>query len=258
MSTTVPTLDDGTVVKASMNLAKTECVYTFTDSDGVPVAVSKEVAEEIIRSVIFVRNTGEDMSIEATVDGSYTSLPDGINLTGGQDSDGLGGHFYGYVASSGITWVNAYNAARNMWYKGMQGYLVTITRKEEDNILGNISVTPAWSGGSRFRYSDGTMLGGRNDIEYADLIQASQEGFYWTAGPEGEVNEIYTNTSSGKISAIPEGVYTNWGSGEPNNSSTEECMHVYLASTKQWNDYSYKNSAVSGYFVEFGDTAVPT
>ena len=44
------------------------------------------------------------------------------------------GHYYVYFEQTGITWIQAQQAAENSNYYGLQGYLVTILSDEENQI----------------------------------------------------------------------------------------------------------------------------
>lgn len=258
ISSTIPviTVDGETsiVIAASMNLTKTQCVYSFT-LEGSPASISLQAAEEIVRSIIYNRSGSQDMDISIEIDGRYTVLPSGTNITAGSDEDGLGGHYYAYVSGS-LAWTDAYTAARSMYYKGMQGYLVTVVRAEEDYILSEITTQQAWSGGARIRYTDGTKLNGENSVKSSD-VSKSYNNYYWTAGPEGEVGYEYTLTTNYANGTSNEGAYNNWNTNEPNNSgSNEQYMQVFFSNYK-WNDYPLSTSSIKGYFVEFGDVAVP-
>ena len=57
-------------------------------------------------------------------------------------------HYYLYVASDGITWTAARNAAEDLDYFGLQGYLATLTSQEEAQFAGEQSQGTGWIGAS--------------------------------------------------------------------------------------------------------------
>ncbi len=137
------------------------------------------------------------------------------------------GHYYEAVyVSGGITWTDAKAAAEAKILYGMKGYLATITSAAENAFI--LSKLPAdgWIGGS----------------------DAAVEGTWrWVSGPE-----------SGTLMS-----YTNWASGEPNNSGGNEDAAEFYASngTGKWNDLHDTGTKLTYYIVEYGGTtgdAIPT
>lgn len=134
------------------------------------------------------------------------------------------GHYYEFVNASGITWENAKNAAAAKTLYGLKGYLVTITSAAENQLISSKANGNGWIGAS----------------------DAASEGVWkWVTGPEAE-----TLLSSG---------YTNWASGEPNDSNGEDYAHFYGTSSDtnytKWNDFAGNNSNITGYIVEYGGLA---
>ncbi|RBQ28461.1 DUF4347 domain-containing protein [Aliarcobacter vitoriensis] len=134
------------------------------------------------------------------------------------------GHYYEFVNASGITWENAKNAAAAKTLYGLKGYLVTITSAAENQLISSKANGNGWIGAS----------------------DAASEGTWrWVTGPEAG-----TLLSSG---------YTNWASGEPNDSNGEDYAHFYGTSSDtnytKWNDFAGNNSNITGYIVEYGGLA---
>jgi hypothetical protein len=112
------------------------------------------------------------------------------------------GHYYIYVSDPGIRWDDARDAAAQQTYFGLQGYLVTITSPEEAQLVGEQSPGTGWIGGS----------------------DASQEGVWrWVTGPE-----LGTVFWEGAVDgSAPNGAYTFWNCGEPNNfQGNEDYAHI--------------------------------
>lgn len=140
-------------------------------------------------------------------------LPARLRATPVQWSVGSGGngHYYESV-STPLTWETANSAANAAVYLGLAGHLATVTSQpENDFIIANFS-NPQFLGGYQ---PDGS-------IEPAG-------GWAWVTGESWS--------------------YTNWASGEPNNSGSTEKYLEYFAGGPNWNDVS--GSATRTYVVEY-------
>jgi Ca2+-binding RTX toxin-like protein len=146
------------------------------------------------------------------------------------------GHFYEFVSSSGITWQAAKTAAEGRSYFGLQGYLTTITSVSENSFVASKLQGEGWMGSS----------------------DAAAEGVWrWVTGPEA-TQQFWAGTGSGNA---VNGMYENWATGEPNNSSSDPSGedHGHFLSTGEWNDYLHNNTSIEGYVVEYGGmTGDPT
>jgi uncharacterized repeat protein (TIGR02543 family) len=110
-------------------------------------------------------------------------------------------HYYEFVSSSGITWSNAYNAAKQKYMtdprypdEKLQGYLATITSQAEHNkIYLDIAIQPGWLGGTELvKSSDKSKIqdvGSINIGDYTIVDGAANPPYYysewyWLDGPE--------------------------------------------------------------------------
>ncbi|WP_100612674.1 Ig-like domain-containing protein [Confluentibacter lentus] len=142
------------------------------------------------------------------------------------------GHYYEYVASSGISWSAARTAAANRTYFGLQGYLATILSPEEAQLSGEQAGGVGWLGGT----------------------DEETEGVWkWVTGPEA--GTIFWN--GGTNGTTPN--YANWNIGEPNNlGGNEDYIHVTfgVGTPGSWNDLpnigGVNNYFPQGYIVEYG------
>lgn len=192
---------------------------------------------------------------------NYTNLTPIVTL-GEIDTDYYlnpsNGHYYKIVDPGGAPdWTASKTAAEALTYKGMTGYLATITTQEEQDFTkNNLPSNNMW-------------LGGSDDEDYvnvrAQINRSNQEGhWYWVTGPEAGT-EFWVGNQSG---ASAHSMFTGWRSGEPNNSSyscpwygcgaqkaysSEDYMVTNIAGyLGQWNDFANNTESSNSYLVEFG------
>ena len=131
-------------------------------------------------------------------------------------------HFYRYIPFPGITWTKAKEEAETTAneYYGLKGYIATLTAADEAQLAGAQASGAGWIGGS----------------------DKETEGVWkWVTGPE-----------AGTIMT-----YTNWNTGEPNNSGgIEHYAHVTAPNTPNsiigaWNDLKNEGDS-SGYYQSKG------
>jgi len=158
------------------------------------------------------------------------------------------GHVYQFVsAPSGIDWTNAKAAADAMTYQGLTGYLTTITSQAENDYVSARLEGAGWMGASD---------------------AASESVWKWVDGPESGTNFCTGNYSAGTPAGClaNSGRYSNWNSGEPNDSFNnqeadhgEDCGQFLSGASGKWNDLPCTNATLQGYVVEFGtDSSEPT
>lgn len=230
-------------------------VYTYFFAP----AITADQTADFIRGMTFsVNNTGAKTSASVTVDANPSHLPPGATITTFDHPDGTT-HYYVFVDKERfVRWDDAYREAKSYYLMGMRGYLATITGKEEDDVLVNISGWAAWSGGTRIDV--------QTDAKTIDIGESKKDGsnrlghFMWNCGPETGV--IYF---TGKTSQNGQAVgYSSWQEGEPNASlwsgkdlSEPECCMQINYDGRLWNDLSpvdQENAIARGFFIEFGGT----
>ncbi|MEN8898698.1 MAG: putative Ig domain-containing protein, partial [Nonlabens sp.] len=147
-----------------------------------------------------------------------------FSLGSAQPSDD-NGHFYEFVAASGITWQDARTAASNRSLYGLPGYLATVTSQAENDFIFAKLVGQGWIGASD---------------------AATEDQWLWVTGPEAGT-QFWQGEANG--SAVG-GEYNNWSTNEPNDSRGEDYAHFKTDGT--WNDFAFDNSSIDGYVVEYG------
>ncbi|MCY7285028.1 MAG: DUF4347 domain-containing protein, partial [Cyanobacteria bacterium CAN_BIN43] len=140
-------------------------------------------------------------------------------------SNSANGHFYNFVTNPSINWNTAQSAAAGSNYFGLQGYLTTITSASEQAFVAGKLQGEGWMGGSD---------------------SAVEGAWRWVTGPEAG-QQFWSGLSFGGPVG---GRYSNWATGEPNDSPSED--HAHFLGNGQWNDYNAANPSVQGYVVEYG------
>jgi hypothetical protein len=153
-------------------------------------------------------------------------------------------HFYKFV-SGAVTYTSAKSgASAQASFKGKTPYLATITSQaENDFINNNLSYTNIW-----VAMSDAATEG-------RWVFDAGPEATtnFWNTSVAGVTNTTYTSYAASGTTVTNQ--YSNWCSGEPNNSdggrNGEDCVVAKSGGATCWNDLADGNTgSVSGYLVE--------
>ncbi len=142
------------------------------------------------------------------------------------------GHLYEYVSYT-ASWQNATTNVAGRTKYGATGYLATVTSQAENDFVSARLLNSGWMGAS-----DSTVEG----------------DWKWVTGPESGIS-FWSGTGSG--SAVS-GRYSNWNSGEPNDSGgNEDCAQFLTGGTGKWNDLPCSGTTQPGYVAEYGSDASP-
>lgn len=135
-------------------------------------------------------------------------------------------HLYQYIAYTG-TWGQAQTNATTKTLYGATGYLATITSQSENEFVSDRLTDAGWMGAS--------------DV-------TSEGDWKWVTGPESGTS-FWSGASGGSTVS---GRYANWGTGEPNDASNEDCAQFLTGGSGKWNDLPCSVTTLPGYVVEFG------
>ena len=108
----------------------------------------------------------------------------------------VNGHYYEYVSSPGIFWTAAKTQAEELSFKGLHGYLATVTSAQETSFFAS-DLPDALTNNS--------FLGGFQDTSAPDYSEPSG-GWRWVTGEAWD--------------------YTNWANGEPNNAGEPKTICI--------------------------------
>jgi outer membrane protein assembly factor BamB len=143
------------------------------------------------------------------------------------------GHYYEFVAASGICWSAARAAAAGRTYRGMQGYLATITNQTEQEFLTGRQNGAYWLGASD------------KDVEGE---------WRWQTGPEA--TQLFWKGDGATGYGL---AYTNWVAGQPDDYRNAwrpqgEDYGILYGQSGGWNDLDEcgTGASVAGYVVEYG------
>lgn len=110
------------------------------------------------------------------------------------------GHYYEYIADA-VDWQEAKDAAESSTYLGMDGYLVTISSKQENAFIAE-------------------LIAGRSGVWIAGKLDAESGIWSWAGGPEKK-QAFWSGAADGEA---VEGRYSNFWTenGEPDNLSSDD------------------------------------
>jgi len=136
-------------------------------------------------------------------------------------------HYYALLKGHS-SWLSALNAAASESYRGLGGYLATVTSAAEDTFIYNSVITPL-----SLPITDGYSIG-------LGATDAAVEGAWrWATGPE-----------AGQVL-----VYQHWLSGQPDSGTRQNYLSYALGSSfweDMYPDASVDPQGYAGFVVEFG------
>ncbi|MGY3779182.1 MucBP domain-containing protein [Isobaculum melis] len=230
---------------------------------------SNRPEEKVINYILTANNTPTDvqnvlknlnLSIqdETKTKGDINIALSGEKISSWKDPNGVT-HYYKFVKKI-VPWLDAYNAAKKERYKGLTGYLATITSPEEHSYIFNSIATDAgWLGGTRMILHNGLPIMDQSTISsFLPNYNLQANDWYWASGPESNPRTVFfIGKSKAAGGFAPRGIYNGWSTNppEPNNNGTGEyVLQFALRGTMWWNDLENgRKDPVynSGYYVEF-------
>jgi hypothetical protein len=143
------------------------------------------------------------------------------------------GHFYRFIAESGIPWNSARDAAMDSTLFGVRGYLVTITSEAENSFIHDKIGRDTWIGAS-----DAVMEG----------------DWRWMTGPEAGT-QFWSGTYA--TGSPVNNQYNHWRHEQPDDKNNEDYGHIFAYPWSGfWNDlpqpYPSGYHMTTGYIVEYG------
>ena len=257
----------GKTYQAITDILSPHKFYQIVFSAPLTAAETKAFVENNLKFVL--PSTGASQQLKIKLGNGANNLPNGVTITKKTIPNPVAGdtaeHYYMFVDNgSPISWADSYNKAKSYKLDGMTGYLATITSRDEDLALDNITGVGAWSGGARFdgindaasipAWHDGSAATRPSGV-YDNYMHAGSAGtgtwnrWRWQDGPEA--GHEYYNAVTG---TAMNGSYLRWGPGQPDSASQgtdgyEAVMQVHFGGN--WNDLPHIHSLVNGFFVEF-------
>lgn len=226
---------------------------------------SQEIEKQIQKMTFdYVNDMNVYVSINANDNAGFDSALDSFKLTQWSTN----GHYYLFLDEK-VSWARAYNRAKEFKLGGEQGYLTTLTSKDEITYLTALNRKSIWTAGTSLILANGSRLNDKSierikkgALKFGNVNHPgppnSYNDFYWAAGPEtGEKIEssLYTSNEPNE-SADPNGVIDSTIS---DIQSHESCIMTIIANNtlndiKEGNYYD-NYAPARGIIVEFGGYA---
>lgn len=170
------------------------------------------------------------------------------------------GHFYQYVASRGIKWTDAKAAAEATSFRGVKGYLATVTDERENSFVAQSipNASNVWLGGTDsakegvWKWATGPEKG----RTFMTMTCATKKGDDACNGANvlktpGSTSVQYSDFATMDVKSK---TYARWAFQEPNNWGTTGEHYVatnWQGTFGEWNDLADNTAQINGYVVEF-------
>ncbi len=171
-------------------------------------------------------------------------------------------HYYEYIkytdderdTDGTVDWKDAFDRAAGKSYKGLNGYLLTITSKDENAFVHSMVSESAWMGAADVqRVNNHYSLNLSTDTFLGPYVN-DFGNWVWMNGPEKGTKfaEGYRELD-GSIGTFKEvgGHYNNWTSANPSNSGGNEFVANIDGNHGQWNDWPARYKLIEGFVVEY-------
>ena len=205
-----------------------------------------------------------DLRLNSYTSGRVTMKVVATTETSGVVFEPLNGHFFKYVPASRISWDDAKAAAEKETFRGVKGYLATVTSAGENSFISsNIqNASNIWLGGTdvahegEFKWATGPEKG---KTFWKARCATKEDGSADSCTGANSVETLSGNQGTKyKAATIADTVintYSSWDpAGEPNNWGTTGESYTatnWQGSIGKWNDLAGNSLNISGYIVEF-------
>ncbi|HEX4611952.1 MAG TPA: hypothetical protein VH092_27395, partial [Urbifossiella sp.] len=223
----------GATVRITSGLVPTEDQLLFTNQNGIVGTYTAATGTLTLRGTASGVAYGEALDSIQYSDTAAVPTPGDRTIQfqlGAATYFSGTGHYYQFVSFPvSPTWLTAESDANSRADLGLTGYLATITSQAEQTFVASlVGGSTAWLGGS-------------------DAFSGGENVWDWVTGPEGTQNGgagLPFYNSLGPVG----GAYTNWSSGNPNNSASG---YVAMSANGTWVSL-LNGGTVGGEVVEFG------
>ncbi len=249
--------DDGTPL-TTLNLGQTEAdkyseslsksdSYIYLHMFSQDNMISAARSTEFLRSIYFIKDSADkEMEITLNLESvPYSEISRMQSQYGTSKFNYYNGSFYLGIKlpnNGTIFWHDSYNLAKQQVFNGMNGYLINITSKvENEYIFNRMKLGQCWTGGARY---DGRNVFDTPTIEAPSKVTLDT-AFKWQSGPEAGVT--YTDGSICKVNGkeVVSGVYfsASYGSSGTLTKKTYYVTTTENASVLENSDVDFYNSS---------------